>query len=212
MNPNNTIVASIIFASVTCVSIANAQQHPDPKNFIIKFSPLHLFERTYKVGFEYKTRSLRHSLSIYASGISLRERHTDYRILSGISGELQYRYYTVNEVREEKPINICNFFTAFVRAAQHHETYQTNPPQERILKETTYTTKDFGVGYGIQLNWKQFTAEIYGGPAVRLNDIDIKGSRTYEGKPYEELDQLRRPPLDHHGLFGKGGFELGYKF
>ena len=189
---------------------ASAQEQTDPRNFIIKFSPVHLFERTFKAGFEYKTNSLRHSLTIYGSGISLRERHADYRILTGYSGELQYRYYAVKDTKSEKPVNITSFAMAFVRAGQYLETYKTNPPVSKLLQETSYTMKDLGVAYGLQLNWKRFTVEAYVGPAIRLNDVDIEGVRTQEGKFYQELDYRRRPPLDHHGFFWKGAFEIGY--
>jgi hypothetical protein len=211
MAPNRTLLVVLAATFLCCAITCRAQQQTQVRNFIIKASALHLLERSYKVGFEYKTHSLKHSLTIYASGISLKERHEDFRILTGFGGELQYRYYPVNEIRPERALNVCNFIMAFVRASQHRETFKTNPPASKLLHESLYSAKDVGVAYGMQLTWKRFTAEAYLGPAVRFSNVDRGGIQADERTANsEQRDHLRRPALSHQGWFAKGAVEIGF--
>jgi hypothetical protein len=207
-------MSRIIFTAVLllyfCIE-SSAQQSIESKNNL-SFSPLHLFDNTFQLGYERifigKTSGL-----FMSGGVTYKDENYDYK--AGGSFEVHYRYYLLNPSSESMFSEKVVFYAAPYIHSRYLETIYNNwswvedlsmPDngyvEERELKEIV---KSIGLGVlmglKLQIHEKIFV-ESYVGGGLKISDVDNEGGK----------DQHLITSPGYSGVVPKGSISIGIRF
>lgn len=185
---------------------------PPPGRWVYRVSPLHFTTGTFRSGVEYFAPDFDRSFSLIVGITSRNEMNNNQQ---GISGEIQYRRYLVNQYLDGNSRTGFQLGGAYAAGFLYAASYETNfeshtgPPDFIYFRaETDILRYGGGTIAGVTFrNRDRLYLDLYAGGGIIFTDHTSTPANGPQ--PFDGNDLLG--PL-YEGVFPKAGFNIGFHF